>query len=90
MRTVLWTLSPRDWTHPGVGRIVGRVVAKARDGAIILLHDAKYNDPGEDRSQTVQALPDIIRGLRARDYRLVTLAELLSPRRTEPPGEPQE
>jgi peptidoglycan/xylan/chitin deacetylase (PgdA/CDA1 family) len=90
MRTVLWTLSPRDWTCPGVGRIVGRVMAKARDGAIVLLHDAKYDDPGEDRSQTVQALPDIIHGLRARGYCLVTLAELISPRRTEPRGESEE
>lgn len=89
MRTVLWTLSPRDWTHPGVGRIVGRVVAKARDGAIILLHDAKYNDPGEDRSQTVQALPNIIRGLRAKGYRLVTLTDLVSPRKSDHRGAPE-
>ena len=90
MRTVLWTLSPRDWTRPGVGRIVARVLAKARDGAIVLLHDAKYDDPGEDRSQTVRALPEIIRGLRARGYRLVTLNELMSPRKTEQRREPEE
>lgn len=78
MRTVLWTLSTRDWQRPQARQIARRVLTKATDGAIILLHDAKYNDPEEDRSQTVQALPEIIRGLRARGFRLVTLTELAS------------
>jgi peptidoglycan/xylan/chitin deacetylase (PgdA/CDA1 family) len=72
-----------------VGRIVARVVTKARDGAIVLLHDAKYNNPEEDRSQTVRALPEIIRGLRAKGYRLVTLTDLVSPRKTDHRGAPE-
>lgn len=81
MWTVLWNLSSRDWQRPGIECIVQRVLAKARDGAIVLFHDAKYDDPGEDRSQTVGALPKIIQGLRARGYRLVTLVELVSSRK---------
>ncbi len=86
MKTVLWTLAPHDWARPGAGLIVHRVLTKVRDGAIVLLHDAKYDDPEEDRSQTVQALPEIIAGLRARSYRLVTIAELEGAPKLKPRG----
>jgi peptidoglycan-N-acetylglucosamine deacetylase len=59
-RTVLWSVDPADW-HPGVtvNQLVQRVLAAARPGAIVLLHDG-----GGDRSATVAALPAIIDGLR--------------------------
>jgi peptidoglycan-N-acetylglucosamine deacetylase len=59
-RTVLWSVDPADW-HPGVtaDQLVQRVLAAARPGAIVLLHDG-----GGDRSATVAALPAIIDGLR--------------------------
>jgi peptidoglycan/xylan/chitin deacetylase (PgdA/CDA1 family)/sulfur carrier protein ThiS len=59
-RTVLWTIDPADW-QPGVtpDQLVRRVLAAARPGAIVLLHDG-----GGDRSATVAALPAIIDGLR--------------------------
>jgi peptidoglycan/xylan/chitin deacetylase (PgdA/CDA1 family) len=78
MRTVLWSVSSKDWTRPGAERIMRRVLEKARDGSIVLLHDAKFDDPEEDRSQTVGALPEIIAGLRTRGLRPVSLAELLA------------
>jgi len=80
MRTVLWTCSPRDWTRPGATIIARRVLTGSRRGSIVLLHDAKYNDPEEDRDQTVRALPVIIEGLRDRGYRLVSLPELIAGR----------
>jgi peptidoglycan/xylan/chitin deacetylase (PgdA/CDA1 family) len=83
MQTVFWTISPGDWRRPPAGLIVRRVLAKAEDGAIVLLHDAKYDNPKEDRDQTVQALPEIIRGLRDLGYRLVTLTELAAHQRVE-------
>jgi peptidoglycan/xylan/chitin deacetylase (PgdA/CDA1 family) len=52
--------------------IVRRVLAGARPGAIVLLHDG-----GGDRTQTIEALPRIVRALRARHYRLVTVPRLL-------------
>jgi peptidoglycan/xylan/chitin deacetylase (PgdA/CDA1 family) len=76
MRTVLWSCSSRDWTRPGTDAIARRVLSGCRRGSIVLLHDAKYDDPDEDRDQTVQALPMIIRGLRRRGYRLVSLDDL--------------
>ena len=59
-RTVLWSVDPADW-QPGVtaDQLVWRVLAAARPGAIVLLHDG-----GGDRSATVAALPAIIDGLR--------------------------
>jgi peptidoglycan/xylan/chitin deacetylase (PgdA/CDA1 family) len=55
-----------------VSTIVRRVLGDAKPGAIVLLHDA-----GGPRSQTVAALPEIIRKLRHRGYRLVTVPQLL-------------
>ncbi len=77
MRTVLWSCSAKDWTRPGVNVIARRVLSGSRRGSIILLHDAKFDDLEEDRDQTVRALPLIIRGLRRRGYRFVSLPELI-------------
>ncbi|HEY5427629.1 MAG TPA: polysaccharide deacetylase family protein [Solirubrobacteraceae bacterium] len=72
MLMVLWTVDTSDYMQPGVKVIVQRALDGAKPGAIILLHDA-----GGNRSQTVAALPRIIKGLRARGYKLVTVPRLL-------------
>jgi peptidoglycan/xylan/chitin deacetylase (PgdA/CDA1 family) len=72
MLMVLWTVDTSDYQMPGVGVIVKRALTGAKPGAIILLHDA-----GGNRTQTVAALPRIIKGLRARGYKLVTVPKLL-------------
>jgi peptidoglycan-N-acetylglucosamine deacetylase len=74
---VLWTVDTEDYLQPGVSTIVARALAGAHPGAIILMHDA-----GGTRTQTIAALPTIIRELRARGFRLVTVPELL---RDDPP-----
>ncbi len=72
MLMVLWTVDTNDYRRPGVKAIVDSALSGARPGAIILLHDA-----GGNRSETVDALPRIIAGLRRRGYRLVTVPRLL-------------
>jgi peptidoglycan-N-acetylglucosamine deacetylase len=72
MLMVLWTVDTSDYQMPGVSVIVQRAVSGARPGAIILLHDA-----GGNRTETVAALPRIIKRLRARGYKLVTVPKLL-------------
>lgn len=72
MLMVLWTLDTSDYQSPGVEAIVNSAVSGARPGAIILMHDA-----GGNRSETVAALPIIIRELRHRGYQLVTVPRLL-------------
>jgi peptidoglycan/xylan/chitin deacetylase (PgdA/CDA1 family) len=69
---VLWSADTGDFSQPGVPVIVERALAGVRPGGIILMHDA-----GGVRTQTIAALPAIIRGIRARGYRLVTVPQLL-------------
>jgi peptidoglycan/xylan/chitin deacetylase (PgdA/CDA1 family) len=72
MLMVLWTTDTDDYRRPGSDVIVRRVLNGARPGAIILMHDA-----GGNRQDTVDALPQIISGLRARGYKMVTIPRLL-------------
>jgi peptidoglycan/xylan/chitin deacetylase (PgdA/CDA1 family) len=67
---VLFSIDTRDWSLPGVTAIVRRALT-ARDGQIIALHDA-----GGAREQTLQALPLIVKGLRAQGLEPVTLDQL--------------
>jgi peptidoglycan/xylan/chitin deacetylase (PgdA/CDA1 family) len=64
----LWTIDTSDWQRPGVATIVNTVLTHAHNGNIILLHDG-----GGDRSQTVQALSQIISGLEQRGFTFTTL-----------------
>jgi len=73
MLMVFWTVDTGDYSRPGVARIVYVALSGARPGAIILMHDG-----GGDRIQTVDALARIIRGLRRRGYRLVTVSQLVA------------
>lgn len=70
---VMWSIDPHD-TKPNISAnaIAEHVLAKAHPGGIILLHDG-----GRNRDETVKALPAIIKGLRAKGYRLVTVPALL-------------
>ncbi len=77
MLMVLWSVDSKDYERPGVRRIVDGVVAAARPGAIVLMHDG-----GGDRSQTVAAIAQIVKRLRAKHYRFVTVPQLL---RDDPP-----
>jgi peptidoglycan-N-acetylglucosamine deacetylase len=72
MLMVLWTIDTSDYRQPGVPAIVNSVLSGARPGAIVLMHDA-----GGTRTETVAALPQVISGLRARGYTLVTVPKLL-------------
>ena len=81
MRMVLQTVDTQDWLrHTTRRRILRRAIAGARPGGIILMHDG-----GGDRSETVAALPWIIRALHNRGYRLVNVPTLL--RENPPPLE---
>lgn len=72
MLMVLWTVDTNDYQLPGTPAIVQSALDGARPGAIILMHDG-----GGDRSETVAAIPQIVRDLRRRGYRLVTVPQLL-------------
>ncbi|MBB3348995.1 glycosyltransferase [Sphingomonas sp. BK069] len=75
--TVGLNVDPLDWEKPDAATIARRVIAGVAAGTadhpaqIVLLHDS-----GGDRTQTLAALPAIIRGLRARGYELVPVSTL--------------
>ena len=68
-RVVLWSVDPADW-RAGIRakQITRQVLAAIRPGSIVILHDG-----GGDRSATVAALPAIVKGIRRRGLRLVTI-----------------
>jgi peptidoglycan/xylan/chitin deacetylase (PgdA/CDA1 family) len=70
---VLWSVDTGDYALPGAPAIVQRALAGAKPGAIILMHDA-----GGDRSETIAALPAIVKGLRRRGLEPVTVPRLLA------------
>jgi peptidoglycan/xylan/chitin deacetylase (PgdA/CDA1 family) len=64
LREVLWSIDTLDWSRPGTAKIVKAATGPTvRAGSTVLLHDG-----GGDRSQTVAALPKIIRTLQQRGY----------------------
>ena len=72
LATIMWDVDPSDYTLPGTGAIVQRVLAQVRPGSIILSHDG-----GGPRGQTLAAYPQIIHALRARGYGFETVPQLL-------------
>ncbi len=80
---VLANYDSKDWQRPGVERIVRNASPPGSTGGIVMLHDG-----GGDRSQTVAALGRLIRTLRAREFRFVTVSQLdgLPSNVTEPPA----
>jgi peptidoglycan/xylan/chitin deacetylase (PgdA/CDA1 family) len=71
MVSVIWDVDTRDWTTPGATSIY-HVATSGGRGSIVLMHDG-----GGDRSQTVAALPAIIRSYEARGYEMKTMTQLL-------------
>jgi peptidoglycan/xylan/chitin deacetylase (PgdA/CDA1 family) len=69
MRSIMWSIDTEDWRHPWVGVVVRRAVGSAKPGSIILLHDI--------HSSTIAAVEDIVTGLQARGYTLVTVSQLI-------------
>jgi peptidoglycan/xylan/chitin deacetylase (PgdA/CDA1 family) len=72
LATVGWDVDPSDYTQPGTGAIVERVLSQVRPGSIIISHDG-----GGPRGQTLAAYPRIISALHRRGYRVVTILQLL-------------
>jgi peptidoglycan/xylan/chitin deacetylase (PgdA/CDA1 family) len=81
-RTVLRSVDPADWNETDGSAIAGHVLAHARPGAIVCLHDGNLPRERPSRQPTLDALERIVPELTARGYRLVTVSELLAWNRT--------
>ncbi len=66
----LWNVDPQDWRRPGAEQIAEHLLAHARPGAILLMHDG-----GGERSQTVEALDRVLAELTARGYTFALLCQ---------------
>lgn len=75
MLTVGWDLDSRDWAPTGSApaQVFERIANRVHPGAIVLMHDGHPSG-----ATAVEALPRILRMLRARRYRTVTVSQLLA------------
>jgi peptidoglycan/xylan/chitin deacetylase (PgdA/CDA1 family) len=56
--------------------IARRILQKTQPGGVILLHDGSDSARNEDRTATLQALPEILKGLKDRNMEFLTLDKL--------------
>jgi peptidoglycan/xylan/chitin deacetylase (PgdA/CDA1 family) len=76
-----WDIMAYDWWRPSAEYIARRVIERAHDGAIVLLHDGDRITHGSDRSPTVKALPIILDALQKQGYVFERLEEQAVPQR---------
>ncbi|MDI2129586.1 polysaccharide deacetylase family protein [Yinghuangia seranimata] len=69
---ILWSVDTRDWADRNASVVASRVIARARPGAIVLMHDI--------HPTTAAAAPRIIAALARQGYVFVTVSELLAGR----------
>ena len=75
LTVVNWSVIPRDWTGIGRQEIHNRVMDKAENGSIVLLHDGDSPFYKASRQPTVDAVALLIDSLREKGYHLVSLEE---------------
>ena len=69
---IMWSDDPMDYRPLPAKQLVKNLIHKAKPGCIVLLHDG-----GGNRTETVKALPEMIKELQQLGYRFVTVPELL-------------
>ena len=69
---ILWSVDPRDWADRNAAVVCERVLSATVDGSIVLIHDI--------HATTVEAVPCIIDGLKARGFAFLTVSELAAAR----------
>lgn len=67
---VMWNVDTEDWKGKTPMQLTKHVVSNSGNGNIVLMHTASS-------SNSYKALPDIIKGLQNKGYKLVTISELL-------------
>lgn len=68
---VHWSIDSKDWTNPGVDKIV-KNVQSAEKGDILLLHAS------DSAIQTRKALPGIMSAINKKNLKLVTVSEMIA------------
>jgi len=71
---ILWSIDVGDWNnHKTVKDISSKIFKRAMNGDIILLHDG-----GASREAVINSLPVIIKGLKGKGYKFVTIDEMIA------------
>ncbi len=65
----LWSIDPRDWARPGVGRIISTVDQQSRPGSIILMHDL--------HRQTAEAVGELLDRLLEKEFEFARVSGFL-------------
>ncbi len=69
MYCIQWDVDSLDWQDPTPEQITANVVDKITNGSIILMHNGATNTP--------EALPMVIEGIKAKGYEIVPVSEIL-------------
>lgn len=77
MVAIGWQVRGFDAVVNNAAKIAQRIVEKAKPGGVILLHDGSGLQGSNDRKATLEALPVVIDGLKARGLEIVPLPQLL-------------
>lgn len=77
IKTVLWSMTSLDWdlTQNSSEEIITRFKTHLHPGAVVLFHDVDFQNTHEEM---LAALVDIIIYVKANNYRLGTLSELIN------------
>jgi len=75
-KIVVGDVYPRDPQRPGKEKIVERVLDRTEPGSIIILHDGG-NSRNVDRSQTIEAIKEIIPQLKQKGFIFLRMSDLL-------------
>ncbi|MDI6710616.1 MAG: polysaccharide deacetylase family sporulation protein PdaB [Thermoanaerobacterales bacterium] len=68
---VQWSVDSLDWKRTGAEAMRERILRLIHPGAVILMHAS------DSAEHTPEALPMVIKGLKEKGYKLVTVSELL-------------
>jgi peptidoglycan/xylan/chitin deacetylase (PgdA/CDA1 family) len=80
-KIILWDVDPLDWKEPGPATVTNRILKNSRPGSIVLSHDIHRG--------TIEAMPATIDQLLAKNYKFVTVSELISLATPVPPKPPR-
>ncbi len=67
---IQWSIDSLDWKGLGASEICDRVLPKAKSGDIVLFHN--------NSDHVLDALPIVLKTLRSRGFRFVTLSEMVA------------
>ena len=74
---IMWDVDPLDWKDPGPTTVANRILKETRAGSIVLSHDIHRG--------TVEAMPSTLAQLQAKNFKFVTVSELINLATPEPP-----